>query len=167
MLEVQSSIDRIDRIIKYRDLRETLGVVLAVPLFAWTAFETPFVLSKIACVLIILFGFYVVYRLRKAKQHQHATVSGTYLEYLHQTNAHLHAQKQMLEKSLYWYIIPGYAAITLFTLGAGVVQAIIKMQVLSLTLGVVFYFLNKRRIKKTLAPRIEKIDKLIALLEQQ
>jgi hypothetical protein len=166
MLDVQSNIDRLDKTIKYRDMLESIAVVIMVPFFLHMAFKTPFMLSKIACVLIILFGIFVVLRLKNARKHKPAPFTGTYLEYLHKTRGYLTVQKQLLDTALYWYIIPGYVGVTLFTLGTGLIPYIIKMQILGLTFSIVAYFLNKRAVTKTLTPRMTKIDELINLLEK-
>ena len=165
MLEVQSSIDRLDRIIKYRDMREMIAVAIVIPAFVFQAFKTPFILSKIACVFIILFAIYVVIQLRKAKRHRPGRLTETYLEYLHKTKEYLNVQKQLLDTALYWYILPGYIGISLFTLGTGKLPYIIKMQVLSVAFGILAYFLNKRAVNKTLLPRLQKIDELIKVME--
>jgi hypothetical protein len=168
MIEVQSTLDRLHQKIRYRDLMEQLAVVLGSPVFAYYAYSIPFVLTKIASVLIILWGIYVIIRLKKAKKHKPVALTETYLEYLHQTREYLRVQKQLIDSVLYWYILPAALLMFLFILGPGLVGRLPK--VLKLTGGIValsvaIYWLNKRAVKKQLDPRLEKINKLIDVMK--
>jgi len=170
MIDVQSSMDRLHRGIKYRDLREQIAVAIVIPVFAYYAYAIPHTLSKVASVLIILWGIYIAVRLRNAKKHKPGAFTETYLEYLHKTRDYLLVQKQLLDSVLYWYILPGMALLFLFVLGfAGVPgksRYIIKMSVINVVLAIVTYFLNKRGVKKEIIPRLAKVDELINVMEK-
>jgi hypothetical protein len=170
MMDVQSSIDRLHRGIKYRDLREQIAIVIVSPVFAYYTYSVPFILSKVASVLVILWGIYIIIRLRNAKKHKPGAFTETYLEYLYKTREYIKVQKQMIDNILYWYILPCWAIVSLFLAGfigvPGKLRDIIQTEALGIFLSVVFYFLNKGAVKKQLIPRLEKIDDLIKAMEK-
>lgn len=170
MIEVQGSMDSFHRKIKNRDMIETLAVILVAPVFLLIAFITPDLLSKIASVLIVAWGIYVVVRLRNARKHKPGAYSETYLTYLIQTRAYLQIQKNLLDQVVYWYILPGFILISLFLAGrfevGGKNIQVIKTFVLNAALAVVIYFLNKRAVNKEIVPRLVRVEQLIALLEK-
>jgi hypothetical protein len=169
MLDVQSSLDRLHWKIKYRDLMEQIAVIATIPVFAYYAYNIPFTLTKIASVLIILFGVYVIIRLRNAKKHKPGALTETYLEYLYKTREYLKVQKNLVDSVLYWYLLPGGVLIFLFILGPGIagrLPQIIKMGVITTAIGAAGYLLNKRAVKKQFIPRLEKIEELIRVIEK-
>lgn len=169
MLDLQSSLDDFNKKVKYRDWREQLAVAIIIPAFAYSAYAIPFLLTKIASVLIIGYGIFVVLRLRSAKKHKPGAFTETYLDYLHKTRNYLLVQKQLLDSVLYWYILPGMTLTMLFTLGFGItdrLKPILKMAAINVALAVATYFLNKSAVKKEIVPRLAKVDELIALMEK-
>lgn len=171
MIDVQSSMDRLDRHIRYRDLKEQIAVALVIPFFAYTAYEIPHTLSKIASILIIGWGMYIFVKLRNAKKHKPSAFTETYLEYLHKTRHYLEIQKELLDSVLYWYILPGITLTMMFVLGflgiPGKSKFIINMAILNVVLAIVTYVLNKRSVKKQYTPRLAKLDELIKVMERE
>jgi hypothetical protein len=169
MIEMQSSMDRLDRAIKYRDLREYLAIAIVIPAFAVSAFVLPSLLSKVASVLIIGWAIYIGFKLRDAKKKKPSAFSETYLDYLHKTREYLLVQKQMLDSVIYWYILPGISLTMLFFLGFGItgrIKSIVNFALGNIALAVATYYINKRAVKTELAPRLKKINELIRLLEK-
>jgi hypothetical protein len=170
MIEVQASMDHFHKKIKYRDLMEQLAVVIVIPVFAYYAYSIPQTLTKIASVLIIFWGIYIVIRLRNAQKNKPGALTETYLKYLYKTREYLRVQKHLLDSVLYWYVLPGFVLISMFILGfigvPGKSQSTIKMMVGNVVLAVTIYFLNKRAVKKEFIPRLEKVDRLIIAMEQ-
>ena len=170
MIDVQSSMERLHRGIKYRDLMEQLGVIVVSPVFAYYAYVIPYPLTKVASVLTILWGIYVIIRLRNAKKNKPGAFTETYLDYLRKTREYLTIQKTMIDNVIYWYILPAWAILTLFVSGAigepGKLTWIIETEVLIIFVSVGTYYLNKRAVKKQFVPRIAKVEDLIKVLEQ-
>lgn len=170
MLDVQSGINRLDKLVKRRDAIESaVAIFVVTPAFTFTAFMFPNIFIRLACILIVLWSFYVVYRLRNARKYK-PDVTDNYIQYLHKSKAHLIAQKKMLETVLWWYVLPAQSGVTLFCLGialeTGSYQGLIKMEVLGLGLAIATVYLNQQAVKKTLMPRLEKIDELIGAMEK-
>jgi len=67
IIEVQTGMDRVHRKIKFRDMSEQLAIVLVVPVFIYSAVTSPYLLSKIASILIVAWGIFVAIRLRAAR----------------------------------------------------------------------------------------------------
>jgi hypothetical protein len=170
MIDVQSSMDRLHKAIKHRDLREQIAVVIVIPAFGYSAYSIPYLLTKVASVLIIGWAIYIVIRLRNAKKHKPGAFTETYLEYLYQTRNYLHIQKQLLDDALYWYILPGMTLTFLFLMGfmgiPGKAKGLIRMSIVNAVFAVLVYFLNKRTVKKQFMPRLAKIEELIGAMEK-
>lgn len=169
LMDVQSKLDDFNKKIKYRDLRELIAIVLVVPVFAYYVYSVPFILTKIASVLIIGWGIFVALRLRNAKKHQPAKFTETYLDYLHKSRSYVVIQKHMLDTVLYWYILPAWACLSLFIAGfkdaPGKMPWIIRTELVTVVMSVAIYFLNKYAVKKQILPVLRKIDELILALD--
>lgn len=169
MIEVESSMDQFHKKIKFRDLLEQVAIVAVSPVFAYYAYSVPYVLSKIASVMIILWGFYVFIRLQNAKKHKPGTFTETYLQYLYKTREYLNVQKELLDNILYWYILPAMSIASIFLAGfigvPGKLEYIVKTWLFGAVGGAAIYYLNKRGVQKELVPRLTKVDELINLME--
>jgi hypothetical protein len=169
MIDVQSTVDHLHKKIKYRDLTEQIAIIVTIPVFAYYAYSIPYIATKIASVLIIFFGLYVMYRIRSAKKHKPGAFTESYLEYLHKTREYIQIQKQLVENVLYWYILPFMVFMFLFIIGPGFSGReiiVLKMMGISTALGAAVYYLNKRAVRKQFIPRLEKVDELIRVLER-
>jgi hypothetical protein len=170
IIDMQSSMDKFHRAIKNRDLREQIGIAIVIPAFAYSAYAIPFLLTKLASVLIIIWAIYIAFRLRNAKKHRPGAFFESYLEYLHKTREYLRIQKQMMDNTIYWYILPGISLTMLFVLGfsgePGRSKIITRMAIFNVVLAVVTYFMNKGAVQKEFVPRLKKVDELIQVMEQ-
>ncbi len=170
MIDVQSSMDHFHKKVKYRDIQELIGVAVVIPAFAYIAYSIPYMLSKIASLLIIAWAIYIAIQLRNARKHKPGEFTESYMEYLHKTREYLRVQKHLLDSVIYWYILPGFGLVSLFLAGflgvPGKIGYIIKMTVGNVVLAVTVFFLNKRAVNKEIIPRLAKVDQLIALLEK-
>lgn len=166
MLDVQASVDQLHRAVKFRDMREIAGVILGAPVFAYYAYSKPHLTTKVAAVLIIIWGVFIIIKLLNARKQKPSPFSVTYMEYLDKTKSYLNVQKRLLESILTWYILPGLVLIMLFVAGSGSVEKITKTGIISTILAITLYYLNINAVKKHITPRLEKIDELIGVSEQ-
>ena len=170
MIELQSSLNRLDKKIKYRDLIETAAAIVVVPIFLFTAYNVPHTLSRIASVLIAFWAIYVIFKLQKAKKNQPHRLSDSYLDYLRQMRLYLKDQKKLLDEVVYWYILPFMAFVLLFMIGFINLPDdwihMVKPGILCVGVGILAFVLNKRAVKKTIVPRLKKIDELIEVLQE-
>jgi hypothetical protein len=171
MIDLQSSLDRFHKLIRNRDLTETIAAIIVIPVFAYYVYIIPHTLSKIASGLISLWAIYVIVRLRNVRKHKPGAFTETYHNYLYQTRAYINVQKKLLDTVLYWYLVPGFAFILLFLAGfigiPGKETYIIKTGAGAVVVGIIAYFLNRRAVKKHILPRLEKVDELIKVIEKE
>ena len=173
IIEVQVNLDRFRREIINRDRMDTISLLIAIPAFLLGAYFVPFMLSKIACALTALWAIYLIMRLRKAKLGRPETpLARTYLEYLHDSKELIVNQKQLLDSVLYWAIIPFIVLTSLFFVGLmerpGVtLNRTIALCGGSVVLSLIVYLLNKWAVKQQIMPRLEKVNELIKVMENE
>jgi hypothetical protein len=171
MLETQTGIDRFNKLVKNRDLREMAGGLIAVPVLAYMGYKSPYLLTKVGALLSILCGVFVMIKLQQAKKHGPGAFSEDYLRYLYNHKLHVQAQIHLLETILYWYILPFYVSVSLMFFGAYLadedVRSLMTKQVLMTVFAIIIYYLNQQAVKKELQPRLAKINQLISVLEEK
>jgi len=171
MIDVQHSINHFHRKIKYRDIREMLAVVIVSPAFVYAAFAIPYVLTKIASVLIIGLGITTVVRLRNAKKYKPNELTETYLGYLQKTRQYLLVQKKMVDSVLFWFILPCMSFVFLFLAGfigvPGKSEAILEASIANVVVSGIVYIANRVSVYKEIIPRLEKVEELIPVMEKE
>ena len=169
MIELQSSLKRLDRWWNYLELSETVLAVFGVLLSTLLLFKIPFILTKIALALMIICAVYLIIKYRGVKKVLPNDLENNYLNYLKKNREYLQAQKKFLKTYFYWGILPVYPIMLLFTISIwekAPIYLIILINVATIGIGVYGYFLNKKRVKKEITPRISRINELINKLEQ-
>lgn len=171
ILDMKSSLDRFHKTIKNRNLRELLAALIVIPIFAYYIYIIPFILSKIASFLIILFAIYVNIKLRSLNKHKPNTLTDSYINYLYQCKNYISLQKKMLETAFYWSALPVLTCAVLFILGVIInigVQPLhlIITSVIIIGCGIFIYFYNKWYIKNQYIPKLKKMDALIRMMEE-
>ncbi|PRX53964.1 hypothetical protein [Flagellimonas meridianipacifica] len=169
MIELQSSLKRLDRWWNYIELSETILAVFGVLLSTFLLFKIPFILTKIALALMIICAVYLIIKYRGIKKFQPSDLENNYLNYLKKNREYLHAQKKFLKTYFYWGILPVYPIMLLFTISVWEkvpVHLIVIINVATIGMGIYGYFLNKKRIKREITPRIGRVNELISEIEE-
>ncbi|MFD2588169.1 hypothetical protein ACFSQJ_14615 [Croceitalea marina] len=169
MIELHSSLKRLDRWWNYLELSETVLAVFGVLLSTLLLFKIPFILTKIALALMIICAVYLIIKYRGVKKFQPSDLENNYLNYLEKNREYLQAQKKFLKTYFYWGILPVYPIMLLFTISVWEkvpIYLIILINVATIGIGVYGYLLNKKRIKREITPRISGINELINQLEK-
>lgn len=170
ILDIQSSLDRIQRSWKYMIIRETIAAIITIPAFIFITYYIPYTITKIGSIFIILSVVYILIRLKSAKKHKPTDFTETYIDYLYKTKDHLNAQKKLVDTVLYWAILPMFPGLVLFLMGFIHIpekRKIIVITTLSFVImAILLHFLNKRAVKKEFIPRLKKIDELIKVMEE-
>lgn len=169
MIDVRSSLDRLHRFVKYRDLMDTVPAIAIIPAFAYYAFTGPFLLPNVASGLISLWAIYLILRLRKAKKNKPDSMTGTYMEYLQKNRQFLLDQKELMDTILYWAVLPLVILVSLFLIGFFVERpgpTINRAIALggNVVVGIIVVLMNKWTVKTQILPRLEKIDQLINVM---
>ncbi len=171
MIDMQSSLNRFDKLLKYGILIEQSAVLIIIPVFTFYVYYVPFLLSKIASVLLVLWAIWYWFRLRWYKTLKPNSVNVNYLDYLHQTKTYLQMLKGLSDTAIYWYVLPGISGCLLFALGPiieGVLTGLKMIMMLSIFIGsgVGAYFYIRWMSKKIYVRRLEKLDELIEAMEE-
>jgi len=172
MIELQSSLKRLDRWWNYLELSETILAVFGVLLSTLLLFKVPFILTKIALALMIICAVYLIIKYRGVKKFQPSDLENNYLNYLKKNREYLQVQKKFIRTYLYWGILPVYPIMVLFTISVwqkipeNFITVLVIINLAAIGIGVYGYFLNKKRVKKEIDPRIERVNELINRLEQ-
>lgn len=172
MLDMQSSLDRFHRLVKYSVLVEQIAVIILIPILLFIVYWVPPVLSKIASFLIVLWAIWYMFRLRKIKERQPKSITLNYLEYLKKNRGYLRYLKNMTDTAMYWYILPPMTFYFMFITGAhlyarGPIPFFLFAVLLGLSMSIACYFYFRWIVKKIYIPRLKKIDELIEVMESQ
>lgn len=170
MLELDSSLDRLHRWWKYLELVELISLVIGIISFAFIVYWVPFINVKIASILIIIIGIVTMIQILTLNKRKPNNLEDNYLKHLKRTRAYLKAQKKLLATYFYWGILPLFPIMLLFLFDFWQIPEkrtiIIVTYVGTIALGLYGYFLNKKRIKNEIDPRITKVDALIKELKE-
>jgi len=171
MIELQSSLGRLHRWWNYLEFIEVVSAIIGILSFTFIVYYVPFTTSKIASVLLILFLINILIQLLGIKKNKLNNLEEDYLEYLKKTKEYLEAQKRLFETSLYWGILPIYPILLLFFIGFWHIlekrYIIVITYLVAIVMGVYGCFLNKKRLKNEIMPRIDRVNELIEKLKVQ
>jgi len=170
MIELQSSLDQLNRWWKFGVQVEKIAAFIAIPIFAFIAFWVPFTTSKIASVLIILYLVFVIGRLIGVKKFKPSDLEHSYLEYLLKSREYLRAQAKLLETYKYWGALPLYPIIFLFVFhfweipSKRLVIAILFISMIAM--HIYAYSMQRKKVKNEINPQIRKIDQVVQNLKE-
>lgn len=174
MLNLESSLARLQRGWKNMQLRETIAAVIVVPVFIYRAFVAEQILVKIGAIWIVISTVYIIYRLISTKKYKPNTITESYLDSLNQSKDYLSIQKNLLDSVIYWYFLPIAIGALLILIGSWEISSmmsprnwkIIAMVLVIVASGWGIHFLNRWSANKYIAPRLKKIDELIEVMEE-
>lgn len=170
MIELQSSLDYLNRWWKIGVQVEKVAAFIAIPIFAFITYWIPFTTSKIASVLIIIYVVFVITRLTSIKKLKPRDLEENYLMYLKKSKKYLEAQRRLIETYKYWGALPLYPIIFLFVFDFWEIPSkrvlIVILFFNMVGMHIYAYFMQKRKVKKEIKPRIVRVDKLIKKLKE-
>ena len=170
IIELQSSLGRLHRWWKYLELVEVISAIIGILSFVFVLYWVPFTTSKIASVLIIIWLVNLLIRVLGIKKFKPSDLEENYLEYLKKSREYLKAQGNLLETYNYWGTPPLYPILFLFVMGFWEIPSkrfIIIIVFLNMVgMHIYGYFLNKKRVKNEINPRIKRVDELIESLKE-
>jgi hypothetical protein len=174
--ELNGKMNRIQKVIKKRDIREISASVFGMIFFMYLLYEIPFPVTKLACAMSIIWFAYVILKFRKSQKNHiisqlDLSVKGQ-LE--HQKNAMQH-QADLLNYAAYWGAITPFIINCVFLFGLGnpsdynwtnslsemFLPLTFNFKIITI-IGLAFFYgfiiwLNKRAADKDLKPILEKI----------
>ncbi|MEL7144966.1 MAG: hypothetical protein AAFO69_01255 [Bacteroidota bacterium] len=117
--ELRSKMEKFDSKIRQRDLREVMASVIGMVLFLSLAVYIPYLWSKIACILMVIWFGYVIYKLKSTSKTAQPNASLPLSEQLQARKEYLGRQMQLLLNVPYWYILPPFVINLIFFAGVG------------------------------------------------
>ncbi|GMN05010.1 hypothetical protein MTsPCn5_03980 [Croceitalea sp. MTPC5] len=176
LLEVQSSLGRFDKITGKWDFGTIGSAIVMFLILLYVAFRLPSVLAKVGVILLMLwclFLIYVVLRLKRTKPNE----ASSYLDYLKQHRQYLKNHIRLSNGFMVLTVFPCFGGVALVMIGklnlwnkswseiAGTKMVWIQFSIFMLV-GIVAYAMNKWVAKREFLPRLQKVNKLLALLKE-
>ncbi|MRI01363.1 hypothetical protein GH721_12545 [Kriegella sp. EG-1] len=171
ILDLQSSLDRFHRFIKYRIIHDQIACIIVIAGFIYGIYLVPPILSKIACFFIILWAIWYLLQLVRSKKMKPTSVTLNYLEYLEKNRDYMLILKKTIVKSMYSYAILALPAYFLFISGVyfdGIsnLDFFIKLIIIGIIGHAAAYAYSMWEVKKIDAIRLKKINELIKVMEE-
>ena len=194
LIDLDGNMSRIEKGIRRRDLTEIAASIFGILLFGYFTYEIPFPLTKIACIMSILWFGYLIFKLRNNKSNKQPTDFALPLrEQLTNQKTNMLREAKLLDSILYWYVLPPLFANILFIWGFGdpaaydwfpiIIEKLsdenmlyllpisLKMKTVylsgTLLFNVFVVWINKRAVNKTCKPIIKDIEKMQYQLDNE
>ncbi len=182
--ELQLRLEKIKKKIKFRDIREIAASVFGIVFCSFLAFEIPFLVCRLACLLSVIWFIYVIFKFRLSrKQNRDLDLSLPLAEQLKQQLLFMREQENLLDSGTYWYAIPPFIINIVFIIGLGdpldyawsnsvavVFLPLSYIYKLLLILGLSLFYgfiiwMNKRVLSTEIEPLLESLEKNVENLE--
>lgn len=178
--ELNSRVNDMQKKIRIRDGREIFASVIGIIIFGYLLYEIPFLLTKLACVLSIIWFSYVIFRFRKSKkQNQKIDLSLSMAKQLEHQKVLMQRQANLLDSSAYWYAIPPFIINFVFIVGLGnpveygwtnkIAETILPLSTnlkIGTIIGLTFFYafviwINKRVVTKDINPLLKSLNLML------
>ena len=176
--ELNSRLGQMKKRIRIRDLREIVASILGGVFFSYLAYEIPFLLSKLACLLSVFWFIYVILKFRLSrKQNKDLDLSLSLRNQLEKQLIFMEEQENLLDSANYWYAIPPFLINIVFIIGLGdpldvawsnsIAETLLPLSgnfKLVLILGLFFFYaliiwMNKKVLDEEIRPLLRELDK--------
>ena len=118
--DLQGEVDAIKKGIVKRDITEISASVIGMFMFIYLTYEIPFPITKIGCILSVIWFIYLIYKLKKNKNKKEPVDLILPLwEQLEIEKTNMEQEVVLLDTVLYWYVLPPLLANIIFILGFG------------------------------------------------
>jgi hypothetical protein len=141
---------------------------MVIPIFTAFAYFTPYPISRLGAGLIVIFGFFAIFKLWHTRRQKNKIDYTTSLkQQLITAKSYVEKEKRLLSTILYWYILPFFIGGILFTAGRPMIGPwFLGFFILSnILVSGHIWRMNRRTVKKQLNPLIEEIDNTLQELE--
>lgn len=185
IMELDGEMNRIEKVIRKRDLREILASIAGIPIFVYLTYEVPYPISKAASALTLTWFIYVIYKFKsvqKSRIPEDLTLS--FSQQLENQKLNMLAQHNLLNTVLYWYVLPPFILNMVFIWGLGYPDSEATLSgimeylpttlegQMTFTIGLMLFnafvvWLNKKAVKQTLNPLIAEIERIQNQLQKE
>lgn len=185
LIDLKGKMSHIERSIRKRDIVESLAAIFVILIFGYFAYVIPFVVTKVGSIFIMIWGGYLIYKLRHVKKHKLPIDQAlSFREQLENQKAYMLQQARLLDTVLYWYLLPPFIGNIIFILGLGdpveygwshIFAKILPIPLINkigyLIFCAVLYagilWINKHTVNKTFKPIIKEIERVQHQLESE
>ncbi len=166
--ELKKQLRHFDRLVKRRNIRESIAAVIVIILFGAGLFLFSSLLSQIGMIIGVLYGALVIIMFWRAKQKKPIEYGLPTIDYLKKYRNYLAEERKLASNVLYWYLAPPYIACLLFFIGEEISTIHLVLNMLGIFALYAFILIrNKKGVKKTFNPLVEKVDHAIRVLNNE
>jgi hypothetical protein len=174
--ELNAKVRDIQKAIRVRDIREISASVIGIFIFSYLLYEIPFPITRMSCILSIIWFVFVIYKSKKSKaQNTKNDLSLSMTDQLSSQERAMKQQASFLNSAAYWYAAPSFIINFIFVLGLGnpsdynwtnsiaenLLPLTFNFKIVLLAGLALFYtftvWLNKRAVNKDVKPILESI----------
>jgi len=178
--ELNKRVYDLQKKLRVRDRREILASVIGIIIFGYLLYEVPFFITKLACVLSIIWFLFVIFKFRESKRQNVKTdLSLTIAEQLEHQKGFMQWQANLLDSIAYWYTIPPYIINFVFIVGLGdpseynwtnrIAESVLPLSTnikIGTLIGLTFFYafiiwINKRAVVKEINPLLKSLNSML------
>jgi hypothetical protein len=165
IVEIASKLGSFHNSIKNRNRIETGAALLMIPVFIYGAFINPSLISKMALALTVPWLLIVIVKLKKIKKQSPQNFNLPLLEFLKTQKGYLIKEMNLLKTVTYWYILPPMilGSIHIWDSSSNLTELATRLLILW-AVGAFISYLNKRALRKNIAPLIVETENTIKSL---
>ena len=106
--------------IKKRDRNEIIASALGIPGYGYLAYEIPYPVSKLGCLLIVGWFVFVIFKFLDQRKHRkEVDLTQSFSDQLKEQKGYMQHQEKLLKGIWSWYILPPFLANIVFLMGLG------------------------------------------------
>lgn len=160
--DLSSKMDELDKTIKKRNVRELVIAIALIIFFGFVAYFVPYTLTKIACLLIVPYSIFYMYKIKSVRSQKTNDLSQPPKQFLLTQKKYLQKEKKLLDTVLYWAILPLVPILILYYAGFSMdLMSYLGYGIFTIVIFAAVYWANKYAVKKTFIPLLRKLDTLI------
>jgi hypothetical protein len=185
LIDLNRKMNRIDKAIRNRDIREIGASVIGIIIFGYFAIEIPFPITKIACVLTIGWFLYLIFKLKNNKKVKLSIdLSSSFNDQLERQRINMVQEAKLIDSVLYWYVLPPFIFNIIFVWGienpmnynwSPMIENFLPVETndkLIILLFIALFnafvvWLNKRAVRKSINPIIKDIETVQVQLQSE
>ena len=117
---------------------------------------------------MVICAIYLIIKYRSVKKFKPSDLEENYLDYLKKTREYLEVQWKFLKTYVHWGILPVYPIMLLFIVSIWEkipLYLIVFISMAAIGIGIYGYFLNEKRVKNEINPRIDRVNELLKELK--
>lgn len=166
--QMNQKMRKFNRTLFWRDARELIACVFIIVWFGLNLRHATSTLTQLGDIVLVLSGLFIGANLLAARRSNQAFLNPSSVrDFLGGELDKVNRQIKLLRTVLWWYLLPLFCGVSLFSIGANLDLAI-EIPVIStyaLTFGLV-YWINQYAVRKTLLPLKTELEQTLRSMSQ-